>query len=370
VIYYLCKDHLGSITGIMEPDGDILEEYSYDAWGIRRNPADWSYSNVSAPTYTQHGFTVHEHLDMFSLIHMLSEAKSREQSEAGNGRIYDPEIARFLSPDPVIQDLYSMLNYNRYTYCLNNPLIYIDPSGYKITSKTLDPPGASRFEVWLYNLWQDILYGGGDYGYSGAEDMETYNDYLDFSSGPFNSGDSQERIEGDYHTYGGSGGGPEKSKSTISKDDPILYFLSTYKQKLRAGDNGFIAPRDYDAVLGIAGFFDLISSVAQKDLPLVWGGATTGGVLTNSTALLNIYSDINESVNNSLGDRWRVGMNLFFLIADATAPFSAYLPSIADSYGLFEFLYHQADVNEKTGYWVYYNWYTKQWKKIKIKLKL
>ena len=47
-----------------------------------------------------------------------------------NGRIYDSEIARFLSPDPIIQDPYNMLSYNRYSYCLNNPLKYIDPSGY------------------------------------------------------------------------------------------------------------------------------------------------------------------------------------------------------------------------------------------------
>ncbi len=121
VIYYLCKDHLGSITGIMNSIGNILEEYNYDPWGKRRNPADWSYSNVSSPTYTQRGFTGHEHIDMFNLINM-------------NGRIYDSEIARFLSPDPIIQDPYNILSYNRYAYCLNNPLIYIDPSGYyKIT---------------------------------------------------------------------------------------------------------------------------------------------------------------------------------------------------------------------------------------------
>ena len=46
-----------------------------------------------------------------------------------NGRIYDSEIARFLSPDPIIQDSYNILNYNRYSYCINNPLKYTDPSG-------------------------------------------------------------------------------------------------------------------------------------------------------------------------------------------------------------------------------------------------
>jgi hypothetical protein len=68
---------------------------------------------------------------------MLSEdeilsvgAKSREPYEAGNGRVYDPIIGRFLSPDPVIQAPDFTQNYNSYSYCLNNPLKYIDPNGY------------------------------------------------------------------------------------------------------------------------------------------------------------------------------------------------------------------------------------------------
>ena len=46
-----------------------------------------------------------------------------------NGRVYDPEIARFLSPDPQLQEPGNWLNYNRYTYCLNNPMMYTDPTG-------------------------------------------------------------------------------------------------------------------------------------------------------------------------------------------------------------------------------------------------
>jgi hypothetical protein len=46
-----------------------------------------------------------------------------------NGRVYDPMIGRFLSPDPYVQAPESSQNFNRYSYCLNNPLIYTDPSG-------------------------------------------------------------------------------------------------------------------------------------------------------------------------------------------------------------------------------------------------
>ncbi len=47
-----------------------------------------------------------------------------------NGRVYDPNIGRFLSADPHIQAPYNTQSYNRYSYVLNNPLKYTDPSGY------------------------------------------------------------------------------------------------------------------------------------------------------------------------------------------------------------------------------------------------
>jgi hypothetical protein len=49
-------------------------------------------------------------------------------------------MGRFLSADPVIQDPNNLQCYNRYSYCTNNPLIRIDPSGYTyFPSVILDP---------------------------------------------------------------------------------------------------------------------------------------------------------------------------------------------------------------------------------------
>jgi len=47
-----------------------------------------------------------------------------------NGRIYDPTLGRFLQADPHIQAPSNSQSYNRYSYVLNNPLSYTDPSGY------------------------------------------------------------------------------------------------------------------------------------------------------------------------------------------------------------------------------------------------
>ncbi len=46
-----------------------------------------------------------------------------------NGRLYDPVIGRMLSPDNFVQLPAYSQGYNRYTYALNNPLRFNDPSG-------------------------------------------------------------------------------------------------------------------------------------------------------------------------------------------------------------------------------------------------
>ena len=40
-----------------------------------------------------------------------------------------PCFGRFLSPDPIVQAPDNSQSFNRYSYCLNNPMKYIDPSG-------------------------------------------------------------------------------------------------------------------------------------------------------------------------------------------------------------------------------------------------
>ena len=46
-----------------------------------------------------------------------------------NRRYYDPELGRFIQANTVIQDLSNPQSYNRYSYCINNPLRYTDPTG-------------------------------------------------------------------------------------------------------------------------------------------------------------------------------------------------------------------------------------------------
>ena len=54
------------------------------------------------------------------------------------GRLYDPVIARFFSPDNFVQLPEFTQGFNRYSYCLNNPLSYIDPSGDSFLESSLN----------------------------------------------------------------------------------------------------------------------------------------------------------------------------------------------------------------------------------------
>ncbi len=133
-MYYFHKDHLGSLTEVTDKDGQIVEENSYDAWGRRRNPDDWTYDNIPSMHITDHGFTGHEHMDAFSLINM-------------KGRIYDPVIGRFLSPDRYVQAPTNTQSYNRYSYCMNNPLNATDPTGW-ISGNTSGGAGETGYSMY------------------------------------------------------------------------------------------------------------------------------------------------------------------------------------------------------------------------------
>jgi RHS repeat-associated protein len=83
-----------------------------------RNPSDQTvYEPGDEPvSFLDRGYTSHEQLPQFGLINM-------------NARLYDPTVGRFLAPDPYVQAPDFSQSFNRYSYCLNNPLRYTDENG-------------------------------------------------------------------------------------------------------------------------------------------------------------------------------------------------------------------------------------------------
>lgn len=139
---YVHTDHLGSPELFTNSSGGVVVRPSFGAYGERRDGSDWD-GPVSAADLDKiadtirHGFTGHEHLDAVGLIHM-------------NGRVYDPLAGRFLGVDPIVHAGNSQ-SPNGYSYVWNNPLTFVDPSGFDhcdvtdINCHRNDPP-ANPFE--------------------------------------------------------------------------------------------------------------------------------------------------------------------------------------------------------------------------------
>ncbi len=197
--YWVFTDHLGSITTLLrESDGQKFE-MSFDACivklvfcecsetknlveqisaeergreGNRRDPATWiNYTTTLPDVVIDRGFTGHEHLDVFGLINM-------------NGRVYDPVVARFLSPDPYIQAPDMPQNYNGYVYCLNNPLKYTDPTGYEL--------GVENRNNWFWWVYRGGSYsshaiGPGSGNHWSDAQRSVYGNFMLMSSSTFQS---------------------------------------------------------------------------------------------------------------------------------------------------------------------------------------
>ena len=117
---YVFADNLGSITRLYTGDGTEKFKAQYAPWGMQivsKNDVNFA-----------RGFCGHEMLNSFQMINM-------------NGRMYDPVLGRFLSPDNYVQMPTSSQSFNRYSYCMNNPLKYIDPNG----------------ENWFSSHWKSLL---------------------------------------------------------------------------------------------------------------------------------------------------------------------------------------------------------------------
>jgi RHS repeat-associated protein len=160
-MYFVLKDHLGSITALVDESGNIVQRYEYTAWGKRSLTTD----NTSTGKYILYrGYTGHEHLDEFALINM-------------NGRLYDPVVGRMLSTDNYVQG--GSQGFNRYSYVHNNPMKYTDPSG----------------ELILIDSWLSGFIGGWSHG---NKNVFGNNGKLEYAWD-----ESHKRLKNDVRLWGG-----------------------------------------------------------------------------------------------------------------------------------------------------------------------
>ena len=114
-VYYQ-KNVQGDIIGINWASGVTACIYDYDAWG-----------NVILQSGDQY---------ILSLNRILYRGYYQD-IETGwyylQSRYYDPSVCRFINADGIdYLDTESLTGLNLYTYCANNPVMYVDPSGHEL----------------------------------------------------------------------------------------------------------------------------------------------------------------------------------------------------------------------------------------------
>ncbi|MDF2866438.1 MAG: repeat-containing protein, partial [Clostridia bacterium] len=106
--YYLYNGH-GDVTKIVDNTNNILNSYVYDEFGKILSETE-TFNNP----YKYAGYYYDKETKTYYL----------------QSRYYNPEIQRFISEDAFRGNIDDPLSLNLYTYCSNNPLIYVDPSGH------------------------------------------------------------------------------------------------------------------------------------------------------------------------------------------------------------------------------------------------
>ena len=110
VFQYYHPDDLTSTSIQTDKNGNEIQNYEYSAFGQSRYTQSTNVFKVSR-RYTGQ---------------VLDDATGLYYY---NFRYYDPMLARFIQPDDIIPNFAVPQSYNRYSYCVNNPLRYTDPDG-------------------------------------------------------------------------------------------------------------------------------------------------------------------------------------------------------------------------------------------------
>ena len=117
----------GDITGVYDADGNKLISYTYDAWGNcqttlhTQNLSGSDYYAQKNP-FRYRGYYYDTELGLYYL----------------NARYYDPNTGRFISADSIeyLGADGSLIGYNLYAYCDNNPVMNVDLTGHFVISLT------------------------------------------------------------------------------------------------------------------------------------------------------------------------------------------------------------------------------------------
>jgi RHS repeat-associated protein len=122
---YFQYDARGHCTLQTDAFGDIVEQYDYDAFGFPYFYDRWGNNMPSSPWGNRFLFTGRE---------WMSDLRTYDY----RNRMYQPELGRFLQPDP---KQFEAGDYNLYRYCRNDPINRNDPWGLEAVKLLLEKSG-------------------------------------------------------------------------------------------------------------------------------------------------------------------------------------------------------------------------------------
>jgi len=169
--YIYRKNISGDITHILDTSGNIIVEYTYDAWGRHATRArNNSGSLVTSATGTDTTFTNNMALANANPFRYRGYYYDTEtQLYFLKTRYYDPAVGRFINADAVSYlDPETINGLNLYAYCGNNPVMRVDPNGTSFTAFLLGLAAAFVFGAAIsggIEIGKQVVTTGGVYSW-------------------------------------------------------------------------------------------------------------------------------------------------------------------------------------------------------------
>ena len=267
-LYYMYNGH-ADVTALLDATGTIQGTYYYDAFGNVKE----STGNVDNP-FTYAGYQYDKETGLYYL----------------NSRYYDPIIARFLSEDTFAGNPNDPLSLNLYTYCKNDPIKYVDPSGHvTVYGNSTDIANATQY-----------LSGS---GYTFVDTSKTYVNPSSISSDSI--------IVGGAGANGGVSSNPNGARRLAGADRyETISAMQSYSPS-----NTFVYGNSTDTgnasnTINKSGYSyvdtsylsqsEINASIRRGDI-IVGGTGAIGGVSRDITGALRIFGDDRAGTNIALG---------------------------------------------------------------------
>ena len=153
-VRYALTDQLGSVRALIDEDGNVVQQNDYYPFGAKVVRDD--YVNADDNRFLFSGKESQELLDL--------------NAYDFGARMYDALLGRWNTVDPLGE---KYVNLSPYNYCVNNPLVYVDPNGEDamitiegnvitislnivLYGEAANADIARLYEIFLYSRWGNI----------------------------------------------------------------------------------------------------------------------------------------------------------------------------------------------------------------------